>query len=256
MTIEHQIIWNELHSSDVEASAAFYGALFGWAIREEERETYLHFYASADSDETVAGLMPAHPGAPVMWQVYVGTEDIEAYAKRAEAAGAKAVTPLMDIPHTGRLQVLLDKEGASLAPFQPSKMDHDSWRSSEEPGRFCWVELLTRDHAAQVDFYKSIVGWETLDMDMGEFTYTLFVPPGGDQQDSIGGAMPMPAGVGGPSVWLAYVTVESCDASTARARELGATIHQEPRNVGDFGRFAVLDDPGGATIAIYEKRGC
>jgi len=256
MSIEHKIIWNELHSSDVDASAAFYGALFGWAIREDERETYLHFYASADSDETVAGLTPAHPGAPTMWQVYVGTEDIEAYAGRADAAGAKAATPLMDIPHTGKLQIFLDAEGASLAPFQPAHADRKSWDSSGDPGRFCWVELLTNDHAAQVAHYKQVVGWDTLEMDMGEFTYTLFTPPGGGQMDAVGGAMPMPEGAGGPSVWLPYVAVESCDASTAKARELGATIHQEPQDIGDSGRFSVFDDPGGVTIAIYEKRGC
>jgi len=88
MPLEHTIIWNELHSSDIHASAAFFRALFGWAIREEERETYLHFYASKDSDETVGGLMPLQAGAKPMWQVYVGTSDIEAYAERAEAGGA------------------------------------------------------------------------------------------------------------------------------------------------------------------------
>lgn len=256
MSLEHKIIWNELHTSDVDAAAAFYGVLFGWAIREDERETYLHFYASPDSDETVAGLVPAHPGAPAMWQVYVGTDDIEGYSARAESAGAKAVTPLMDIPHTGKLQVFLDPEGASLAPFQPMHADRKSWETSGTPGRFCWVELLTTRQAAQVEHYKEVVGWETLELDMGAFKYTLFVPPGGAQQDAVGGAMPMPEGAGGPSVWLPYVAVESCDAATEKARELGATIHQEPQDVGDFGRFSVFDDPQGVTLAIYEQQSC
>lgn len=256
MPLEHTIIWNELHSPDVDASAAFFAALFGWTIREDERATYLHFYASKDSDETVGGLMPLQSGAPPMWQVYVGTEDIEAYAARAEAAGAKAVTPLIDIPHTGRLQIFLDPEGASLAPFQPTDPERETWRSTGEPGRFCWAELWTGDHAVQLDFYKRVVGWEVLDVDIPGMPYALLVPPGGSQEESVGGIMPMPPGAPGPSTWLPYVMVTSCDESTAKARELGASISIEPTDIGDFGRFSVFTDPGGATLAIYQKRKC
>ena len=252
-SVDHKIIWNEVHVKDLEAAISFYGQLFGWTIREEERETYLHFYLG---DKAVAGLMAdvEDGGAPPMWQVYVGTSDIDAYVERAKAAGQTEVTPLMDIPHTGKIQILADTEGALLAPFQPAGANTGDGPSAE-PGHFCWVELLCRDQAAAVEHYRRVVGWETIDMDMGGVTYTMFVPPGGGQMDAIGGAMQMPPEAQGPSAWMGYVSVEDVDATTAKAVELGATVFVEPTNAGEAGRFSVLADPQGAAFAIWKSMG-
>jgi len=251
MTLEHKIIWNELHCPDVDAAIAFYGALFGWTIREEERATYLHFYADG---QTVGGLMQAHDSAPPLWQVYVGTDDVEAYTKRAEAAGGRALTPLMDIPHTGKLQILLDPEGASLAPFAPLATERDSWNASSKPGHFCWVELLCDDLDAEVAFYEKVAGWQTLGMDVGGEPYQLFVPPGGGQQDAVGGAGAKPPWAEGPSAWLPYVSVADVDAATKLARELDAKVVHGPEDIGEFGRCSVLRDPSGCLFAVYQQK--
>lgn len=250
MSLEHKIIWNELNCGDVDASAAFYGALFGWTIREEDRDTYLHFYMN---DVTVAGLVSAPEGAPHGWQIYVGTEDAGAMGERALAAGGSAITPVMDIPHTGKIQILADPEGASFGAFQPNDTDRDTWNASSTPGHFCWVELVCDNVRGQVDFYQTVVGWTTQTMDMGGMDYTLLQTPEGGQENSVGGVMAKQAP--GPSMWLPYVTVASVDESTAKAAELGATVVMPPMNVGEFGRCSMFVDPTGVLIAIYEVTG-
>lgn len=250
MNLDQKIIWNELASVDVDASASFYNALFGWTIREEERDTYLHFY---QGDDTVAGLVQSHGGAPPHWAVYVGTSDIEAYAERALAAGAKALTPLLDIPSTGKLQAFADPEGAVLAAFAPAKTDRDSWGGSSQPGRFCWVELMCDDTAAMKAFYSSVAGWDLMPMAVGEIDYTLLVVAGGGQQDAVGGLCAKQAP--GPSAWLPYVSVVDVDATLRQAGDLGATIIAPAMDVGDFGRCGIFQDPGGAVLAVYQQKG-
>ena len=144
MSLDHKIIWNELRVSDVDAALEFYGPLFGWSIKEEERKTYVHFYKG---ETTVAGFLGPHGSqseAP-HWHVYVGTSDIESYAKRAEDAGGKAPMGIMDIPYTGKVSHVSDPAGAVLTPFQVADPKRTSWGHSSKSGHFCWVELLSQD---------------------------------------------------------------------------------------------------------------
>src|SRR5207302_1827465 len=59
---------------------------------------------------------------------------------------------------------------------------------------------------------------------------------------------------GVPPTWNSYVTVESADASAAKAGELGGTVHAPPFDVMDVGRMAVIQDPQGAFFEIWEPR--
>jgi len=57
-----------------------------------------------------------------------------------------------------------------------------------------------------------------------------------------------------PPHWLAYFGVEDVDASTAKARGLGATAVVEPMDIpGEAGgRFSVLLDPQGAAFGVFQ----
>jgi uncharacterized protein len=57
-----------------------------------------------------------------------------------------------------------------------------------------------------------------------------------------------------PPHWNCYVTVESADATAARAAELGATIAAEAFDVMDVGRMAVIIDPVGAALCLWEPK--
>jgi len=120
-----------------------------------------------------------------------------------------------------------------------------------KPGAFCWNELMTNDIQEAKTFYSKLFGWGTHDHDMEGFSYTLF--KNGDQD--VGGMMRIPEGHEKeiPPHWMSYVYVTNVEETVQKARSLGATIKQEPMDVGDFGRLAVLQDPTGAHIAIWQQ---
>jgi predicted enzyme related to lactoylglutathione lyase len=120
-------------------------------------------------------------------------------------------------------------------------------RTSYAPGTFSWAELLTSDADAAKAFYTSIFGWEYRDNPVGEgMVYSTALRDGKDVGALYAGDQ--------PPHWNCYVTVESADASTARAAELGATIAAEPFDIFDVGRSSVIVDPVGAGLFLWEPR--
>lgn len=120
------------------------------------------------------------------------------------------------------------------------------------PGSFCWHELSTRGADGARSFYSALMGWgvETDETPMGP--YHKWTHAGGEfgaMYDMVG---PMFEGV--PPHWMPYVLVTSVDESVARAKELGATILMEPMDATDAGRLAVLQDPTGAHVSLWEAK--
>ena len=99
-----------------------------------------------------------------------------------------------------------------------------------------------------LDFYGEVFGWTARDQDMGGFTYTMFQSPSGTD---VGGCMQMMEGTPAPH-WLVYIGTDDVDASTARAKELGATVYVEPADIPNVGRFSVIQDPTGAVFGLFK----
>jgi predicted enzyme related to lactoylglutathione lyase len=57
---------------------------------------------------------------------------------------------------------------------------------------------------------------------------------------------------GAPPAWNSYVTVEDADATLARAKELGASVHAEAFDVMEAGRMGVVQDPQGAWFLVWQ----
>jgi hypothetical protein len=109
--------WNELSSSDVAKSKAFYSAVFGWGWGGSDD------YPEAQVDgRTIGGIMPRSADQPVEvpdnWLVYFAVDDVDAGAKKAAELGATVMAGPADIPGMGRFAVLTDPEGAVFALFQ------------------------------------------------------------------------------------------------------------------------------------------
>jgi predicted enzyme related to lactoylglutathione lyase len=120
-------------------------------------------------------------------------------------------------------------------------------RSSYAPGTFSWAELLTSDADAAKAFYTSVFGWEYRDNPVGDDqVYATALRDGKD----VGALYASEQ----PPHWNCYVTVESVDASAVRAAELGATVIAEAFDIFDVGRMAVIADPIGAALCLWEPR--
>lgn len=113
---------------------------------------------------------------------------------------------------------------------------------------FVHVELNSNNVAKARDFYRQLFDWKLEDMPMGpDATYTVIKT--GD--DKTGGGM-FQNPIGGGSAWLVYVAVDDIEAATAKAKQLGGTVNQDVTEVPDMGRFTIITDPSGATIALWQ----
>jgi uncharacterized protein len=66
--------------------------------------------------------------------------------------------------------------------------------------------------------------------------------------------MPDQLAQGIPPNWLPYVSVANADQSAAKARALGGSLVMDAFDVMEFGRMAIVKDPQGAVIAIWQAK--
>ncbi len=122
------------------------------------------------------------------------------------------------------------------------------------PGSFCWAELVTSRQPDAKRFYIELFGWTANEMPMGpnDF-YTMFQLEGRD----VGAAYtlrPEMVKQGVPAHWGLHVAVASADDSAARAASLGAKVLAPAFDVYDAGRMAVIVDPTGAQLSLWQAK--
>lgn len=121
-------------------------------------------------------------------------------------------------------------------------------RQGYEPGTFSWVDLSTGDADGAKSFYGELFGWEFKDSEIpGGGVYTMCHVQG----DAVAAIVQQDEQ---PGHWNNYVTVASADETAAKAKELGASVFEEPFDVMEAGRMAVFADPGGAVLCVWEAR--
>ena len=244
--------WHELGTRDAAAAGPFYTRLFGWDSQDvpmpgDGPGSYTLFRL----DGTDIGGMyqldgPRFEGVPSHWAVYVSTDDVDATVARATAAGGAVAWPAMDIPGVGRMAGVTDPTGATICVFRAGEKPHRPDLGATI-GAFCWSELLTNDPDRATAFYTDVFGWKVHSKDAGPNPYTEWANGGGP----IGGMMKLDPRWGDvPSHWNAYVSVEDCDATVARATELGGSVMVPATTIPEVGRFSLLHDPTGAAIAV------
>lgn len=116
-------------------------------------------------------------------------------------------------------------------------------------GQFIWYELTTPNVDGAKKFYPKFTGWGTQRFDKD---YTMWTT----------GGVPL-AGLflldeemkkqGVPPSWMPYVEVNDVDETAAKATSLGGQVMHGPADIPGAGRFAVLQDPQGATFGIYKS---
>lgn len=239
--------WHELCTRDPERAKGFYGELFGWTAKAVDMGPFGTYFLLSVGEKQVGGIATVKSASEVGWLSYVTVADVDAATERAKKLGAKVVAPPSDIPGVGRFALLLDREGARIAPFRPAAESADT-PTAPGLGEFCWSELLSQDVQTATDFHTKLFGWKTFEREMGSFgTYTMFER--GDRQAA--GCMkamdPQAA-----AQWLDYVVVDDVDSSYARAAKLGAKQLVGPMDIPGIGRSAMVADPEGSMIALFK----
>jgi uncharacterized protein len=242
--------WVDLSSPDLDASARFYGELFGWQTRpiEEPGEEALGYRIFTLGSASVAGLGPAQDRPPA-WSTYVAVEYAVMTKERVEAAGGTTVMGPTDLLDAGTSAIFADAAGGAVfAVWQAGR--HHGAQLVNEPGALTMNELATRDLEAAARFYDAVFGWrfEPLEID-GRLQYGFFKL----DDRTMAGVLPMgnafPAEI--PPHWVPYFGVDDLDASADQAAGLGAQVLAGPTSVPQ-GRFVALRDPHGAVFSIWE----
>jgi predicted enzyme related to lactoylglutathione lyase len=242
--------WVELSSGDADASVAFYGELMGWAATEpgpaEETGGYRMFQQDG---KNVGGLMGhMQEGQPTAWSTYVSVTDAGETAAKVPTAGGTVLVEPMDVMDLGRMALFADPAGAVLGVWQPRSFSGADLVN--EPNSLCWNELLTRDVDSGRAFYTAVFDWVAgrPTFEGAPESYTVWEVGG----EPVAGMMQMTDEYFPPEVpphWGVCFAVADCDATTAKARELGATITYEPMDM-PIGRFAGMVDPQGASLTV------
>ena len=123
-------------------------------------------------------------------------------------------------------------------------------RTAYPAGVPCWVDTTQPDVAAAVDFYSRLFGWQFEDAQ----------PPDAPGRYVVGHLRGRRVAAVGSTdqarqqaaVWNTYVCVESADDTAAQVVAAGGEMRMPPMDVGQAGRTAVLADPGGAVLHLWQ----
>ncbi len=127
-------------------------------------------------------------------------------------------------------------------------------RTQYAPGTFSWADLSTTDQDAAKAFYGGLFGWVADDRPVGDGVVYSLMQRDGKDVAAISAQPQMQRDAGLPPTWNSYVTVDSADATLERAKELGATVHAPAFDVMDAGRMAVIQDPQGAFVMVWQSK--
>ena len=127
-------------------------------------------------------------------------------------------------------------------------------RTIHPPGTFSWVDLSTSDLDGGTAFYEGLLGWDHADSPMGDGAVYRMFQLQGKSVAAASGQRDEERSHGIPPHWNNYVTVASADDAAGRVNELGGNLMMDPFDVFDSGRMAVITDPTGAVLCIWEAR--
>jgi predicted enzyme related to lactoylglutathione lyase len=244
--------WIELATTDQNAAKAFYTSLLSWSFVDfpmgpagvytmfslKDRSSGAAYTISA---EELAQHIPPH------WQLYIAVDSADETAKRATELGGKVVLGPFDVDTHGRMALIQDPTGAFFSIWQAKA--HLGTGIQNEPGTLCWADLNTKDSKKASDFYAGLFGWKIEPGQDG--TGYLHIKNG---EEFIGGIPPAEhQDPNAPPHWLQYILVSDCDASTEKARQLGAKIYMGPMTIEKVGRMTVLADPQGAVFSLFQQ---
>ncbi len=127
-----------------------------------------------------------------------------------------------------------------------------SERDSYPPGVPSWVDTLQPEPAEAISFYGRLFGWESIGP--GEMPGD---PPGEYfvaclRGRDVAGVGSQPADA--PAAWNTHVSVQSVDAAADAAVRAGGQVLLAPFDAPPAARMAVLSDPSGAVLCVWESR--
>ncbi|MEO0652547.1 MAG: VOC family protein [Planctomycetota bacterium] len=125
--------------------------------------------------------------------------------------------------------------------------------NAEHTGRIVHRDLMSTDPEASKRFFCALFGWSASEV----------APAGPESKHTqlrhrdqmVCALMHFDANHGFPSHFIPYVASDDVDAFCERAKQAGGTVCFGPMDLGDAGRWALINDPGGGLFTAFRGSG-
>src|SRR3954471_16343129 len=121
-------------------------------------------------------------------------------------------------------------------------------RDTAPIGAPCWVDLMTSDTAKSRAFYSDLFGWEAEEPNPEFGGYFNFTKNG----VLVAGCMAAQPDSGMPDVWSIHLATDDAVKTAAATATNGGQVHVAAMPVADLGTMAMVADPSGAAIGIWQ----
>ncbi|MCO6357771.1 hypothetical protein BXY85_0699 [Roseivirga pacifica] len=116
-------------------------------------------------------------------------------------------------------------------------------------GTIGWIDLSIPNAEEVKDFYAEVVGWKPEPVSMGDYNdYSMLA----DGEAKAGVCHKTGINSDIPSQWMIYINVEDLEKSLETVKAKGGKLLTEIKDMGAYGRTCYIQDPGGATCALFE----
>jgi hypothetical protein len=238
----------------MKAAESFYQKVVGWKPAPFDGSPQPYTMFNREGDIPVAGLMTRPDGmnAPPFWAMYIGVPKLEDATSHIKRLGGSDVSPVIDVPSVGRMQMMQDPQGAAFYIYEPASGEQLP-ETAPNVGDASWHELYTTDVDAALKFYREVFGWIVTEaMDMGPMgKYQMF----GRHLGSIGGMMKKPAEMAQvPPHWSIYFRVPDINTAVERIKANGGQVMNGPMEVPGGDWIVNGIDPQGAPFSLHAKK--
>jgi predicted enzyme related to lactoylglutathione lyase len=121
-------------------------------------------------------------------------------------------------------------------------------RDAAPNGAPCWVELFTSEPDKTIPFYEQLFGWTHEDAGEEYGHYINFSKNG----VRVAGGMANDGSQGVPDVWTIYLSTDDIQKTADAATANGGQVHLAPMDVMALGKMAMVADPSGAAIGLWQ----
>jgi hypothetical protein len=244
-----RFVWHLLYTPSAQESIRFYKALFGWqAVEPSGGETVRLEHPHGDEIGSLIQLR-SDQDLPPQWVPGLAVGDAGDAAGQARRLGADVPVADERLESGRRLSLLRDPQGAILLAVES---DHSGPAARDvppgPPGGFTWHELVSPEPEASERFYRELIDWQTQERDLGEgVSYRML----GNRERPAAGLLPA-AGADTPAFWLSYLQVPDVDHIAEHIEALGGRVLAKPTALPEGTRYAIVNDPHGATLGVVE----
>jgi len=119
--------------------------------------------------------------------------------------------------------------------------------------RFVWADLASADDARAIAFYRALFGWTDVPRTLRGGRFCTF-ERSGRAFGSIYRLERAQVARGIPSHWTPYISTVDMEATVDMARALGACIVMPPQEYPGLARVALIADPAGALLGLWQDK--